>query len=349
MTGATPWLNRSVEPGSTARQQRSARFTLAVGGVWDHGAVPIASWLTELPTAPTVAPDVLGELRRDLESAARVAVSVCEEAGAGLLEPGALEPSALRLPKSRLVELERCERSAVASADHDEPSTMSATLLRGVALDRFVTHQLRAGRVREPVQDLAAMLLAEGEWELLAALDEMLDDDPDATEGLLAPLASAVADAWSAVPSEWMARTQSRASLGFAEARVVCSGVVDVELGGVPTGRPSIVVEVKSGAPTGTHLAEAAYYGLLVALRDGVAPSHVARWYPGGSIVPMAVTEGLLESAARRLADGMVAWAQLLAGRPPKENAGPWCAWCPDSDRCPSARTGSDDLETASA
>lgn len=306
----------------------------------------VADWLMQLPRVPTVAPDVVGELRGALEAAARAAVHVCEEAGVG---PGGSGPSALRLPKSRLVELERCERSAVASAAHDEPSEPSVSLLRGIALDRFVTHQLRAGRVREPVKDLAAMLLAEGEWELLAALDELLDDDADAIDGLLAPLASSVADAWSAIPPEWMARTQSRASVGFADARVVCSGVVDVELGGVPTGRPTVVVEVKSGAPTGSHLSEAAFYGLLVAVRDGVAPSHVARWYPGGTIVPMAVTEGLLESAARRLADGMVAWAEVLAGRSPVENGGPWCTWCPDSDRCPSARTGAHDAEPADA
>ena len=261
-------------------------------------------------------------------------------------ELGPQEPGALRRPKSRLAALGQCARSAGAAEGATEGGGPGAAALRGIALDRFVIHQLRAGRVREPVSDLRAMLRAEGEWATLAALDELEVADPHALGRLLDPLASSVANQWSDIPAEWNARTQARANLHLAEGRVVCSGLADVELGGRGTALPPVVVEVKSGGPSAAHLAEVALYALLVGLRDGRAPDVVARWYPGGAPAATEVTEGLLDSAARRLADGITTWAELKVGRPPVETPGAWCAWCAAADVCHSARApvATDDL-----
>ena len=308
---------------------------LAVGAVWDDGPVQVVEWLSEIAAASGGAPvgrAHLAELREELEAAAHDAVAVVE----GVLGPQ--DPGVLRLPKSRLAALAQCERSAVAADGVREDSAPGAAALRGIALDRFVIHQLHAGRAREPVSDLRAMLHAEGEWATLAALDQLEDADAAAPARLLDPLATSVADHWAGVPVEWNARTQARATLHLAEARVVCSGLADVELGGHGTGLPGVVIEVKSGAPSAAHLAEVALYALLVALRDDHAPEVVARWYPGGAPAATEVTEGLLDSAARRLADGITTWAELEVGRPPTEVPGAWCGWCAVADVCPSAQ-----------
>lgn len=296
-------------------------------------AVEVASWLEELPVAPAVLDSDVRAIVQTLESAAADAVRIEREATG--VDPG---PGALRLPKSRLAALGRCERSAWALAgDTGAEDHVGDALLKGLAYDRFVIHHLRAGRVLDPARDLGDILRADGEWAVLHELDERSDRDPAALDELLGPVATTVEEAWSGIGPEWMPRTQSRVTVALAGARVVCSGVLDVVLGGPPTDRPSVLVEVKSGQPSADHVAEIGHYALLVTVRDGVAPAAVGRWYPGRPPAAAPVSAGSLGSAARRAADGILRWAELRAGRTPQERPGRWCSWCPDSGVCPSA------------
>ena len=161
---------------------------------------------------------------------------------------------------------------------------------------------------------------------------------------LVGPLAGAVADAWTGIDPRWAPQVQSRASVVLADGAVICSGVVDVELGGRGTGRPGVVVEVKSGTAAAAHVHEIYLYALLVALRDGTSPAVVARWYPGADPSGPKVTMGVLEAAAARLVAGLGTWTALLLGDPAQERAGGWCSWCPDEPVCTSApaRSGPD-------
>lgn len=292
----------------------------------------VAAWLEALPDPVPIPGSELHALRAELDAAAAAALGAVPAPLAAALP--------LRLPKRRLVDLERCERSAVAH--HREPAGAPGGIaaLRGRALDQFVAHQLVAGRVREPVADLHSMLHTDGDWDSLELLDEL---DVAVAEAELAPLAAAVADAWSGIDPVWSPRTQSRATLSLADGAVRCDGIVDVELGGAGTTRPGVLIEVKSGSAASAHPHEAYLYGLLVALRDGVAPAVVARWYPGADPVGLPVTLGVLESAAARLTAGTTRWAELLGGAAPVERGGGWCAWCPDRDVCPSAVDGGGD------
>jgi hypothetical protein len=292
--------------------------------------VSVASWLSSLPVPEPIPAAELDELRHDLDRAASDALAPWRDT----IGRDALP---LRVPKSRLAQLQQCERFTVAAHERPSDTPPSQAMLKGVALDQFVAHQLVAGRVREPLADLTSMLEAAGDWASLAALDEL---DVTESEELLGPLAAAVADAWAGIDPAWMPRVESRASLVLADDGCVCAGVVDVELGGPSTTRPGVVIEVKSGSVASQHPAEVYLYALLLALRDRSAPAVVARWYPGDEPAGLAVTMGVLEAAARRLVDGLATWAELVAGATPTESPGPWCAWCVDAPRCPSAATG---------
>ena len=298
-----------------------------------------AGWWTQVAAPTPIAPASLVELREELDAAAVSAMSRSR------LDADDLP---VRVPKSRLADLARCERSALASARSFDTRRREGAealgLLRGIALDHFVTHQLTEGRVLEALPALVSMLTAVADDESLELLDAVSIDEAETT---LAPLAASVADSWGGLDPAWMPRTQSRASLVLAGGTVICSGVVDVELGGPTTGLPGVVIEVKSGRPAPEHQAEAYLYALLVALRDGVAPVGVARWYPGSDPASTPVTLGVLEAAAARLSDTTATWVELVAGRTPEESAGAWCRWCADADRCPSART--DDVVEARA
>ncbi|MGB6059058.1 MAG: hypothetical protein WBF71_12440 [Microthrixaceae bacterium] len=297
-----------------------------------NSAAHVATWIDKVVPAETVAPGLIEELRDFLDRRARAAVVG--------LDPALLP---LRLPKSRLAALERCERMAVAQAEpSDEPEVPTDEMFKGLALDRFVVHQLTLGRVLDPVETLREMFLAEGEAELVDHIEVREEEDLDRLNSMLGPLATAASDGWSGIDPSWLPRTQSRALAVFDQGGVVCSGRLDVELGGGVTGLPGVVVEIKSGQPRSDHLAEMYYYALLVALRDRRAPGAMLCWYPNSAPLGAPVSAALLESVAMRIADSMQTWASLV-GRSdlpaPAETSGAWCRWCPDADRCPSSST----------
>ena len=68
--------------------------------------------------------------------------------------------------------------------------------------------------------------------------------------------------------------------------------------------------------------------------------SKVAGFYlDSGNFVVEPVTEGLLEAAARRVADGVVKMAELIeGGREPNRRPGPACSWCPLLEDCEPGR-----------
>ena len=290
----------------------------------------VSAWLDQLPATSAIPAEELEHLRGDIDRSVRDSLA---ELGDRLDQ----DRLPLRLPKGRLAELERCERTALARFLDESPPTPGAAALRGTALDHFVAHQLVAGRVLEPVADLRSMLTVSSDWRSLDLLDELSSDD---AASLVDPLAGAVAEAWSGIDARWAPRTQSRAALSLADGACSCSGIVDVELGGRGTDLPGVVIEVKSGAVAAVHPHEVYLYALLVALRDRAAPAVVARWYPGADPTALPVTLGVLEAAAARLSAGARRWAELLAGAVPDERGGGWCGWCPDRSRCPSAVDG---------
>lgn len=295
-------------------------------------AVTVGSWLQSFCEKNTgvaaIESGLLDELREDLENAAlsaRLRVDGCGRSEALL---------PLRLPKSRLADLDSCERRAVASADREVAVELSGPMLAGMALDLFVAHWLYVGRSLEPVADLIAMLEASGEDQAREFLGKL---DPLDAASLVEPVAAA-AEAWADVDPRWRPRTESRVVLSLAAGAVICAGRLDVMLGGPGTSLPGVIVETKSGVVTAAHAQEVYLYALLVALRDGEAPAVVARWYPGADPAGVLVTEGVLRSSARRLQDALVRWADLSTGEVPAETAGRWCDWCPEIEACPSAK-----------
>ncbi len=302
----------------------------------------VGEWLASIGPGPTVEPASIGaravdpgiisELRVHLDESARAAADLVRGEGFVSSLP-------IRLSKSRLADLESCERRALAAARSTADPVPTARMLAGRALDQYIAHQLFDGRVLDPVPALAEMLEACGDEDSLESLVGM--DDGEAAE-LLEPMAAAAA-AWSDVGADWRPRLQSRATSVFADGDVICSGILDVELGGAGTPHPGVVVEVKSGAVASSHPHEVYLYALLVALRDRRAPAVVARWYPGKAPAGVPVTEGMLRSAAERMCDAMLRWAELAIGDVPEERPGSSCGWCPDLADCPTGRAATSD------
>jgi hypothetical protein len=130
-----------------------------------------------------------------------------------------------------------------------------------------------------------------------------------------------------------------RAELGGG--RVVLSGRVDLILGrteGHVAGKA--FVDFKTGGSHASHTDDLRFYALLEVLRLGVPPFRVGSYYlDQGALVTEDVTEGLLEAAAHRVADGVVKLADLRSkARPPRHRPGPGCRWCPLREGCDEGR-----------
>lgn len=119
----------------------------------------------------------------------------------------------------------------------------------------------------------------------------------------------------------------------------ICLGTMDPE---EPMRARRLLLELKTGYDSPDHDEDVRFYALVATLRFGVPPFRVAtvNLETGGWRV-QEVTEELLTSAARRVADGCIRAAALLAGAEPSLRPGAWCGWCPRSLVCPvsSART----------
>jgi hypothetical protein len=93
-----------------------------------------------------------------------------------------------------------------------------------------------------------------------------------------------------------------------------------------------VVVELKAGGFHQAALEEARFYALLEALRFGVAPARAVTVKVDGDRVLVDGTDvdaELLETEARRVADGITRLARLAAGGRPRRSPGWPCGRCP--------------------
>jgi len=315
-------------------------MTSTVGGVGDDGGVepqPRGRFTVETllrdvlgsepgPAAGTGAYPALDELVHWFRAECAAIVAGCPP-----------EAAPLRLPKARITDLLSCERGTVARLGG---TGLGEAIVRGRLTDLVVGQHLvdRAASASSPppVEDvLRDALAAAGEHDLLAWLDAADDDTAarlwahaDRTRGHLRR-------SWGTVPRDWWARTQERISIDVADGALLLAGQFDVALGGPPTGRPLVVVEVKAGHAADRHRRDLLWYALLSALRHGALPAVVATWTAeDDGLVPLDVTIGTVEAAARRGLAALEVLVELAAGRPPTERPHAGCRWCPVLDRC---------------
>ncbi len=242
----------------------------------------------------------------------------------------------ISVDNGRALDLHRCEGLAVARAGGTQEVT-SWSALAGSALDAYVAHVLHEGPVADPVADLRSMWCAQGRDIDVAALDGFLDDsDPDAVAERLARLSDlSLAAGTLSVDPAWVPRVE--VPVGVTVGGVLAlRGRIDVLLGGPGTGRPTVIIEVKSGRGHPDHHAQLRHYVLLCALRHGEMPLAAGIWYPGPGVTGVHIV-GAAEAAAERVSVAASKLVELWQGRPAHLHAGPHCSWCPVADGCPMA------------
>lgn len=291
-------------------------------------AEPIArgSLADVLASPPAAAHDaVLDEVRDGLEHAAADAVAIGSWAAG--------DP--LRLAKGNVTWLIRCPRRALAA--EGPGALLGDDLVLGLVVDAAA--KLAALGARRPITFDAAVayLTAQGEP---AVADHLADLGPSAGalrregEGRV----RAITGSWPAIEPGWWPRVEEPVRARLAGGAVTVTGRLDVLLGGPPTDRPGVVVEVKGGRWYDGMRADGHLYALLVGLRDGMVPAAVVTVVADGTTHVEAIRPALVRHAGERLELALRAAAPLAAGEPPEARPGTHCGHCPARPDCPTGQ-----------
>lgn len=267
----------------------------------------------------------LPSLRAGLEAAA------CEAVAVGSWHAG--DP--LRLTKAVVADLLRCPRRALAPGD----GGVNDDVVAGLVVDAAAKLATLVPQRPPTVEDACAYLRALGD----TTVDDHLVDRGDAAGSLLADLRARVARltaAWPRIDPGWWPRVEDPVRVRLADGAVTVGGRIDVVLGGAPTDRPGVLVEVKGGRWADGMRADAHLYALLVALRDGRSPAAVVTVVADGTTQVEPVRPAVLATAADRVERALTEAAALAAGEAPATRPGPHCDHCPARHGCPAAAVG---------
>jgi hypothetical protein len=141
--------------------------------------------------------------------------------------------------------------------------------------------------------------------------------------------------------ARWRPVTESRARVELVGGRIILSGKVDMSLGqarGTTAGK--VLIDLKTGGFTPSHLDDLRFYALLETMRLGVPPRLVAGYYlDAGQARAEAVSEASLRATVARVSDGVERLVGLTHGTvEPVLRTGPACRWCPRLSECDAGR-----------
>lgn len=270
---------------------------------------------------PVPASGVLDEVRDGLEHAAAESVAI----------GGWTAHDPLRLAKGNVTWLIRCPRRALAADELG--ADLGDDLVLGLVVDAAA--KLAALGARRPITVDAAVayLTAQGDPAVADHLDD-LGSSAGALRREAAGRVRALTEAWPAIEPAWWPRVEEPVRVRLAGGAVTVTGRLDVLLGGPPTERPGVVVEVKGGRWYDGMRADGHLYALLVALRDGVVPAAAVTVVADGTTHVEDIRPALVRHAGERLESAVRAAAPLAAGEPPDARPGTHCAHCPARRGC---------------
>jgi PD-(D/E)XK nuclease superfamily len=277
--------------------------------------------LARPPQPPS--PDGIAALRTALDDDAHAARAV---GGWSQEEP-------LRLSKHLVTGLLRCPRRALS----DNQGAGGDDVVVGWVVDAAAKLATVSPRRHVTVDAAVAFLTALGD----GTVPEHLADLGPAGERLTSDAAARIdrlTASLAGVDAGWWPRVEDPVRVALAGGAVTVAGRIDVLLGGPPTGRPGVIVEVKGGRWHDGMRADGHLYALLVALRDGEVPASAVTIVSDGTTHVEHMRPALLEHAAERLDEAMRVAARLAAGEPPAMLPAAHCGHCPVRPDCPAGR-----------
>lgn len=273
---------------------------------------------------PEVEPTAAADLRRRMESS-------LAPLAAGLSTP-------VFIGKNDLTQVHACE--AHYQALRAQPFAWSLATARGSVAHRAIELSLHRRDRPAPlvlVDDALARLEDDPGGGLGRFLVEL--DEPGRAE-LRAEVNDVVAkfcELWPPLARRWAPRTEARVRAELCDARLQLGGRIDLALGTASgTTAGSVLVDLKTGGSSSTHLDDLRFYALLETLRVGVPPLRLACYYlDSGTFTTEDVDADVLEAALLRTVAGARRIMELALGlRSASITANRACAWCPLRGDC---------------
>ena len=270
--------------------------------------------------------DGIATLRAELDDAAQ---ATCAVGGWSPDEP-------LRLSKHLVTGLLRCPRRALSERSEDHGP--SDDVVVGWMVDAAAKLATVSPRRSVTVDAAVAFLSALGDDTVADRLADLGPDADRIRSDAAARIDRLAASGLSAVDPAWWPRVEEPVRVALALGAVVVAGRIDVLLGGPPTGRHGVIVEVKGGRWYDGMRADGHLYALMLALRDGEVPASAVTIVSDGTTQVEPIRPALLQHAAERLDEAMGVAARLAAGEPPAMSPGSHCQHCPVRPGCPVGR-----------
>jgi CRISPR/Cas system-associated exonuclease Cas4 (RecB family) len=195
--------------------------------------------------------------------------------------------------------------------------------------------------VPEELVDEAIARMTESDSSLGDWLQTITEADRADLRGEAVDRVSAFLELWPPLQPRWRPRSESKVGADQLGERIHLAGKVDLAVGyadGMRAGK--VLVDLKTGGFSPTHLDDLRFYALVETLRLGVPPRRVATHYlDSGKLVPEDVTEATLAAASRRVGEGVRRWLELRGpDAAPVTKPGPVCRWCPLLETCEPGR-----------
>lgn len=245
---------------------------------------------------------------------------------------------ALFVSKHALTQVHACERRYMAELD--TPFGWSAPLARGSVAHKAI-ELLVHWRHGEPTPlalvDEALEVLTEQDTGLAGWLNTCSERERAELRALANERVAMFMETFPPLENAWRPVTEARLRVELFGGGIVLQGRIDLSLGTPIGSKPGkAIIDFKTGSPTRAHLDDLRFYALLETIRMGTPPFLVADLYlDSGRPETEVVTEGMLEAALVRTAEGIVKMVELREGlREASPSPSRACRWCPVLETC---------------
>ena len=240
----------------------------------------------------------------------------------------------LRVNKHGLATVHGCERHHVAQKK--APFDWSVNTVRGTIVHKAVELLLNWHGPVTPadIVDEAIDSIARNPRESASEfLDQLPPADMAELRGVVVGAVTNFVDCFPPIKRTWRPLVEYTALYSLFDSSIHFNTRMDLVLGRAGS---RVIIDLKTGRISPVHREDLRFYALVETLRSRQAPRRLGSYsLDSARLEDEDVTEGVLQAAVRRTADGVIAIAELeLGDREAQVRPGVQCRWCPVADTC---------------
>lgn len=240
----------------------------------------------------------------------------------------------LRVNKHQLATVHGCEKFHMLQ--REAPFAWNINTVRGTIAHKAIELMLNwnGPAIPQSIVDAAITSVAENPRESASDFISSLPAHELAElRGAVVSAVTTFLECFPPIKPAWRPIIEYSASYSMFDQSVIFTSRMDLVLGA--PGR-KVIIDLKTGRLSQTHRDDLRFYALIETLRSRMAPRQVGSYsLDAARLDNEDVSEGLLQAAVRRAAQGTLLIADLvLKTREPERRAGVQCRWCPLNETC---------------